>query len=387
MRSRAVPRSRSGWLVPECLHKPVVRKRVPYSWVDGSDPTLRLAEDVRGGCPWIPAFKPGRRGCRSWGADAISGDTRLTRASLIVLNYNGARVLGDCLRSLSDACSGDDEIIVVDNASTDGSAALVSDFPAIRLVQRDKNNYIFGLNDGLARANGRWVAFLNNDIVVGPDFVDGSVRRFDAPEVFAVCPRILQIDGKDQGSLTSGCFKRGLWFYRVHDHDPDARETFFAVGGQSFYVREHILRLGSIDELFWPMYHEDLELSLRARQAGFRIRYAPDVVVYHHGSHSTHKVFDRPTLRKFVRQNEFLMAWKLLRISDLVLHHVAWVPLRLLRAVLRGDRPTLRGFAVAASRLPRVHRARKGVSRGMALSEMKRATSATGLGIGTRVVG
>ena len=99
------------------------------------------------------------------------------RVALIVLNYDGAAVIRPCLQSLGAAMGADDEIIVVDNASSDQSAELVAaEFPTARLIRRDTNNFIFGLNDGVdAAAGAQYVAFLNNDIVVEPDFVESAL--------------------------------------------------------------------------------------------------------------------------------------------------------------------------------------------------------------------
>lgn len=311
------------------------------------------------------------------------------RVSLIVLNYNGQDVIAECVLSLLRAAGPADEIIVVDNASPDGSASLVPQERRVRLIRRDINNFIFGLNDGLAVARGRHVAFLNNDIVVEPDFVDKCLVAFDAQDVFAVCPRILETSGRDQGSLTSGLFWRGIWYYKVHEHDAHAAETFFAVGGQSFFDTGMLRDLGSIDPLFWPMYHEDIELSLRARAAGLRIRYAPEAVVHHVGGHSSSRTFSRSQLRSFVRQNEFLTAWKLLSTRELLLTHLPYLPARLVAAIVRRDWATIRGFGRATTRLRRLRNSRKSAraSRKLCNAEVARSVAPAALSIATRSVG
>ena len=183
------------------------------------------------------------------------------RASLIVLNFEGLHVIESCIDSLAEAAGVDDEIIVVDNASTDGSREWVEGRAGIHLVSLPQNTYIFGLNRGLAVAAGKYVAFLNNDMTVAPDFVDRCLDRFgDGDDVFAVCPRII-MSGRDQGSRTTGSWRRGLIFYHPLPHSQTATDCFFAVGGQSFFRRDMLEEIGSIDPLLWPMYHEDIELS------------------------------------------------------------------------------------------------------------------------------
>lgn len=282
------------------------------------------------------------------------------RASLIVLNFNGRDVITPCIASLVRAAGVNDEIIVVDNCSTDSSADLVSSQPGVRVVHLPENSYIFGLNAGLAKARGRYVAFLNNDIIVEPDFVDRCLARFaDGDDVFAVCPRILQNDGGDQGSRTAGYWHSGLIFYRSLPHSDDPTDCFFAVGGQSFFRRNMLNEIGSLDPLLWPMYHEDIELSYRAWKRGWRIRYAPDAIVHHIGGHSSQRVFTRSQLRSFVRQNEYLTVWKNVTDRALLAQHVVLVPPRLAIAVARRDWPTLIGFGRAIRRVPRVIRARR----------------------------
>ena len=170
----------------------------------------------------------------------------------------------------------DDEIIMVDNGSSDGSADAVSAaFPSVRVVRLTENRYIFSLNAGLEVARGRYVAFCNNDMVVEPNFVEEALSCFVSEDIFAVCSRVLDRNGRDQGTRTAGYWKHGLIFYQPLSHDERSTDCFFAVGGQSFFRRDLLVAMGSIDELLWPMYHEDIELSYRAWKNGYRVVYAP----------------------------------------------------------------------------------------------------------------
>jgi GT2 family glycosyltransferase len=308
---------------------------------------------------------------------------------MIVLNYNGRDVLGPCLESMVAAAGPDDEIIIVDNASPDGSADLVPDEPGIRLIRRTVNNFIFGLNDGVAVARGRYVGFFNNDIVVERDFVERCLRHFDGSDVFAVCPRILEKSGRDQGALTSGLYWRGIWYYKVHEHDPTAKETFFAVGGQSFFDADKLRSVGSIDPLLRPMYHEDIELSLRARSAGYEIRFAPDAVVHHVGGHASSRRFSRHELRSFVRQNEFLTAWKLLSARELARTHLPYLPLRLAIATWRRDWATWAGFVRALTRVRELRASRQAARfvRKVGLRELRHGVTPSALAISSQQVG
>jgi len=287
----------------------------------------------------------------------------MTRCSLIVVTYEACELVLDCLQSLSHAVGPTDEIIVVENGSRDGSAqAIAQKFPAVKLVVLSENRYIFGLNNGLAQASGEFVAFCNNDMTVDPGFVEEAMAAFTREEIFAVCPRVLR-DGQDQGSRTSGYWKHGLLFYQSMDHVSEVSRCFFAVGGQSFFRRDVLVKIGALDELLWPMYHEDVELSYRAWRSGYEIVYAPDSVCYHLGGWTSSRVFSATQLRSFVRQNELLTVWKDISSKRMIAEHCLWLPVHILAALLRGDRGTIFGYWKAVRRLPRALRARSEASR------------------------
>ena len=297
------------------------------------------------------------------GAPADSG----VRCSLIVLNYDQRELVVDCVRSMLSAIGPDDEIIVVDNGSTDGSADAIAaafpveDVPAVRLLRLPVNRYIFSLNAGLDIARGRYVAFCNNDMVVEDNFVEQALACFVSDDVFAACARVLDRNGIEQGTRTSGYWRHGLLFYQPLPHTDRSTDCFFAVGGQSFYRRDLLTAMGSIDELLWPMYHEDIELSYRAWKNGYRIVYAPGSVCHHLGGHTSRKVFTSTQLRSFVRQNELLTVWKDVTDPGMLLEHVVWLVPRLVMAIVRWDPGTLIGFGNAVRRLPRALRARRTV--------------------------
>ena len=292
------------------------------------------------------------------------------RCSLIVLNYNERDLLVGCVASMVEAIGLHDEIIVVDNGSSDGSAdAVAGAFPTVVLVRLPENRYIFSLNEGLAVARGEFVAFCNNDMLVEDNFVEQALACFVSDDIFAACSRVLDKNGDEQGTRTAGYWKHGLLFYQPLEHTDVSTDCFFAVGGQSFFRHRLLVEVGSIDELLWPMYHEDIELSYRAWKDGYRIVYAPDSVCHHLGGKTSRKVFTATELRSFVRQNELLTVWKNVTDVSMLVEHVVWILPRLAVALVRWDRGTLIGFGSALRRLPRAVRARRTVRSGFRRSD------------------
>jgi GT2 family glycosyltransferase len=301
----------------------------------------------------------------SSGPSDLDSDTQSAtkvRCSLIVLNYDERELLLDCVQSMLHAVGPSDEIIVVDNGSADGSADAVSQaFPSVRVLRLPENRYIFSLNAGLSAARGEYVAFCNNDMTVEESFVEKALECFVSDEIFAVCARVVDGSGNDQGTRTSGYWKRGLLFYEPLPHSSQVTDCFFAVGGQSFFRRSLLLDMGSIDELLWPMYHEDIELSYRAWKNGYRIVYAPDSVCHHLGGQTSRRVFTATQLRSFVRQNELLIVWKDVTDPALLIEHVLWFFPRLFAALLRWDTGTLLGYFSALRRFRRAMDRRRAV--------------------------
>ena len=227
-----------------------------------------------------------------------------------------------------------------------------TDSPASAL-RNPENRFIFGLNDGLAVARGEYVAFCNNDMVVEAGFVEEAVDCFTDDKIFAVCSRVLDRQGNEQGTRTAGEWVHGLLIYRPLPHVDYVTDCFFAVGGQSFFRRDILERIGSIDELLWPMYHEDIELSYRAWKCGYSIVYAPKSICHHLGGETSRRVFTPTQLRSFVRQNELLTVWKDITDRHLLLQHILWSIPRLAKAAISRDLGTLLGSWHALRRLPR----------------------------------
>lgn len=214
------------------------------------------------------------------------------KASVILVNYNGRDDLATCLPSIqSQSIDAAYEVIVVDNDSDDGSVAFVRDrFPDVRVVENHENRWFSGgNNDGVAVANGRYLVFVNPDAEVDHDWLETLLAPFESAnddrDIGLTTSRIVRADDRTRlNTCGNVAHYTGLGFCRGLDERVDAyaeTERVAAVSGCSFAMRRDVYeKIGGFDETF-EMYLGDLDLSWRARLAGYDIVYVPESVVYH----------------------------------------------------------------------------------------------------------
>ncbi|MCX7968833.1 MAG: glycosyltransferase family 2 protein [Armatimonadetes bacterium] len=211
-------------------------------------------------------------------------------ASVVIANWNGKHLLEQFLPSVVEAIRDCDEIIVVDNGSTDGSVEFLrSRFPQVRLITLPRN-YGFSIanNLGALMAKNEIIVLLNNDMKPEKDFLEPMLEHFDDPDVFAVGAKLLRFDGSPDFTNLARLVVSGGVIFGTSELDGNRlklvkkpEEQFHAPGGGSAFDRKKFLALGGFDPLFSPAYFEDMDLSLRALQKGWRIIYEPRSVIWH----------------------------------------------------------------------------------------------------------
>lgn len=216
--------------------------------------------------------------------------------SVIVVNYNGRPWLEGCLTATLAQLTGQHELIVVDNASSDDSLEFLrACFPAVRVLALDRNSgFAEGNNIGARVARGRYIAFLNNDTIPQPGWLIGLRAPFDRdPSTAVTTSRILYLhDPSVVDSAGDGYLRAGGAFKRLHGA-PSASaeqpgEAFGACGAACMFRKDVFLDLGGFDEDFFMVY-EDVDISYRARLRGYRCMYAPNAIVHHAGSGTLHR--------------------------------------------------------------------------------------------------
>jgi GT2 family glycosyltransferase len=211
------------------------------------------------------------------------------RVSVIIPNWNGAKLLPTCLDALRNQTLREHEVILVDNASRDDSCALVErNYPEVHILRLSQNlGLTGGCNAGIGEARGEVIALLNNDTEADARWLEellGALERH--PEAGSVATKIRLFDRRNVLNSAGDIYgrdglpnSRGVW---QEDRGQFDEETwvFGACGGAVAYRREMLRQIGLFDESFF-MYCEDVDLAWRAQVAGWRCIYAPRAVIYH----------------------------------------------------------------------------------------------------------
>jgi N-acetylglucosaminyl-diphospho-decaprenol L-rhamnosyltransferase len=224
--------------------------------------------------------------------------------SAVVVLYNSAAVIADCLRSLeTHARAGWLEVVVVDNASPDDSAAVVErEFPWVRLVRQPRNlGFAGGVNRGLRVARGGHFLLVNPDVITPPETIPGLLTYLQQhPGVGAAGPKILRPSGRAEvsasyrptygseviESLGLFVFRRWVpaWRPKALLDPPAGPVAVDVLSGCFLMFPRHVLdRVGEFDEDFF-MYVEDIDWCVRVRDAGFEVHYVPMWPVVHERS-------------------------------------------------------------------------------------------------------
>lgn len=222
--------------------------------------------------------------------------------SIVIVSYNTRDMVEACLRALPDACRGlQAEVLLVDNASSDGTAAMVEErFPAVRVIANSDNaGFARANNQALKLATGRNVLLLNPDTEALPGSLTVLSAYLDRyPDVGAVGPRLLNSNGSIQQNGRpfptpwrellghSGLrFLSPRQFDRKHEYgrsDFDLEWETDQVSGACIMVPHRVMdKVGTLDEAFF-MFYEEVEWCWRIKRAGWRVVYVPDACVVHH---------------------------------------------------------------------------------------------------------
>ena len=297
------------------------------------------------------------------------------RVSVLIPNWNGARLLPLCLRALQAQTFRDFEIVVVDNASTDDSLTLLTrDFPDVRVCALDANRFFAGaVNHGIRATTSEIVVLLNNDTEAEATWLEELIRALDANPRAGMAATKLRLFDERAKLHSAGDFyradgvpgNRGVWEIDNGQYDgaQNPPPLFGACGGACAYRRAMLDDIGLLDEDL-EFNCEDVDLNWRARLAGYDCAFAPRAIVYHMLSASGGGKFSSYYVgRNFIAvlaKNYPRALWQKYRGAIL---RAQWQITRDALRAWRGDaaRARLRGQVAGILSLPRYLQKRKSV--------------------------
>lgn len=240
--------------------------------------------------------------------------------SVVIVTYNSARTIGECLRSVRRRAPAGSQVIVVDNGSADHTAALVTTrFPEVTLIRSTNRGFGAGVNQGMAQATGAYVLLLNPDAALLPRSVDHLIHHLDTHhECGVVGGRFIGHDHRPQPSwgrfptasteffhafglhriVPGGRYRQYRWFNRFGFERTGYAE--WVSGGFCLLRRAAFVDVGGFDEGFF-MYLEDVDLCRRLWQAGWTVWTLGSATARHEGQGSFGG--DRPAVWRFEEQS------------------------------------------------------------------------------------
>ncbi|NQT75663.1 MAG: glycosyltransferase [Candidatus Omnitrophica bacterium] len=279
-----------------------------------------------------------------------------SKISLVMPNYNGVDCLRECLPSVFSAdgfTDGQNEVLIVDDGSTDGSVDFIREhFPQVRLIQNNRNRgFGFTCNRGVKSARNEIVVLINNDIILTKDFLQPLVGHLQKEDVFAVTPKLYAWDRKTfNWGMHMGHFKKGyisLWNEAETGNGDRISQTspsIFAIGGAMVFRKSDFLWLGGFDSIYRPNCWEDIDISYQAWKRGLKVLYEPKSLMYHKARATL--TYERPKEIK----NELLFTWKNITDSEILKDHLNLLPMNFYRNRLN----FLKGFFWALDYLPQM---------------------------------
>lgn len=246
----------------------------------------------------------------------------MNRVSIVIVNYNGRDYLSKLSDSLNEQGVPYDEVIVVDNCSTDGGyRVLLGKLRNILYIFREKNEgFPSAVNRGIMSARNDYIVLLNNDIYLDSDFIKNAVMKLECDNKHFFAPLVMDYEGEriDSAGDIYDIQVKPVKRYSGMKPDMSLMEDEFVDGfsmSACFFRKNDFLSIGKLDEKF-IMYFEDVDFCMRAAEKGYKTMFVPEVKAYHKISagtksefgsdYSPRKVFFESRNRVFLLKKHYL---------------------------------------------------------------------------------
>lgn len=231
--------------------------------------------------------------------------------SIVIVNWNGKKLLMDCINSLSKISYKNYELVISDNGSVDGSIEYINNLKKkgkkIVLVENGKNlGFADGNNTGVKKANGELILFLNNDTFLDKNFLSILVDDLlNHPEYAAVQPKILSYPNKSTVDSAGSFFLNTGFLYHFGHNKKDQKKydvphEIFSMKGACMLFRKKVLDKTGVFDGDYFAYFEETDLCIRTLLSGFKLGYTPKSKIYHIGGATSKNL-----VSSFVQYNSY----------------------------------------------------------------------------------
>ena len=235
------------------------------------------------------------------------------KLSIITVNYNGKKDTCELIDSIP--FNNEMEVIVVDNASTQDEASIITEqYPQVKVIRSKRNlGFAGGNNLGIKEAKGKYILLINNDTFFKEFNIDALIERLESSDkIGIVCPKLRFAWGSNPiqfagyTPLTNITVRNHAIGFGVEDHGQydTAHPTPYAHGAAMLIKREAIIKVGLMPECYF-LYYEEIDWSMMFTRAGYEIWYDPACTVYHKESQTTGQ--NSPLRTYYITRNRLLL--------------------------------------------------------------------------------
>lgn len=285
--------------------------------------------------------------------------------SVVIPTYNGKHLLDKYLPSVIEQLDSNDELLVIDDASTDGTKNWFDTWIltqehvqkhgiSVKFLENTQNlRFAASVNKAVTQVKKPYILLLNNDVEPKNGLLSELWKYVqsnpDPASIFAVGCLEFEHSAKNSESVLGG--KNQLWFERgmfIHSRARtlDSGETAWASGGSALFDVAKWEELGGFDKAYYPAYWEDIDLSMRASKKGWQVLFCETAQVDHRHETTNSTVFGQQKIDMMSWKNAYIFAWKHMTIAQW-LQHLVWLPHHLVITGIRTQGLVPKAFLTA----------------------------------------